>query len=89
LRESTDADQTTSASFAASDGCMRMPAISIQLRLPLTSTPSGVNTSSCPTRAPTMSGQASACHVAGRSRAATTMSGSPIAANIAWRRNTA
>jgi len=88
LRTSTAAPHTTSASFRASLGCSRMPATPIQLRLPLTLTPSGENTISWATRVRTTAGQPSAFHAFSGSREAITMIGSPSIANTSWLRNT-
>ena len=68
---------------------MVKPATAIQFRLPFTTLPSpGTNTSSCSSRLRTSSGQAARVQVRAETREATTIRGTPTAANIACRQNT-
>ena len=88
LRTSTAAPHTTRASLSGSAGCSLRPATPIQLRLPLTSTPSGLNTNSWATTVTTTATHPSRFQTRRGSREAATISGSPNTANTSWLRKT-
>ena len=89
LRDRMAAPTRMSPSLTSSDGWSCTPGSRrTQLRLPLTETPNDVNTNTCNANAPSSAGRASRRYHRTGTCAATIAPTTPIAANLAWSRNT-